>query len=226
MKMAERRPMGSATTMAMAVTIKVPANSGTEPNTAPSPSATSPPRPAASRNEFPGDQTVPVMNSQTLTSRKKRMASKMMESTMAMVVMIEIRAAPRRSQRMMLSSVLRAQGGANRLEAKTEAGGRGHQAHKQHQLRRQGDPAEQVQQRCGHCHTDCRNPHGDDYGIPAILLGPGVHPDAVRHGGECLATPQVEAGRGESNPRAAEAWFHLRPIEPPITKPHQLPIPE
>ncbi len=96
MQMAEKRPTGMATHMAMAVIMKVPAKRGTEPKrclTLPSP-----PTVAAS-----GFQTVPVRKSQKLTMRKKWTASKTMDRTMPMVVRMEMSEASRRTRTMVFS---------------------------------------------------------------------------------------------------------------------------
>ena len=81
-----------ATSMAIRVIMKVPANSGTAPKLAVL--STPSPRPAASWKLLPGSQVVPVMKVQKLSIWKKRMASKMMEARMPNVVTMEIIAAP------------------------------------------------------------------------------------------------------------------------------------
>ena len=82
-------PNGIATSIAMSVIIKVPANSGTEPNFAPesTPSAS---LPVLSKNASPGDQVVPVIKYQMLFASKNSIASSRIDNKIAKVVRIEI----------------------------------------------------------------------------------------------------------------------------------------
>ena len=104
--MAASRPMGIATSIATAVIMKVPANSGTEPNWAALPPSSA--RPAASRKLAPGFQVVPVMKSQKFCIWKKRRASPMIDTSMPRVVKMEISAAPASRKRITRSMAWRA----------------------------------------------------------------------------------------------------------------------